>query len=229
MLQLQQYLNSKKLAWSPTTYRSTEVRLKTLLGLKFNTLEELYNILNKQYKPYTTKQFFIQYAAFKAFFKDYTVQEWVKEHALLFKNAYETEQIDITFNDAKDRVAAIKDGAIRTVALSILQSGMRAHEALKYDGSGSVVGKGKKRRTIFIDADLSKYGISYDKLYTELKKVGLKPHTLRKLAATKLAEVGFKEADLMKVMGWNSIITAGRYLQSARDQELKQKIQEALG
>jgi integrase len=54
-----------------------------------------------------------------------------------------------------------------------------------------------------------------------LNKVGLKPHTLRKLCASKLARQDkIKEQDLLKVFGWASMETASIYLQAKNNEEL---------
>jgi hypothetical protein len=44
-----------------------------------------------------------------------------------------------------------------------------------------------------------------------------------------LVDQGVKEADLLKIMGWSSIVTASSYLQSKKEGELGLFIKNAIG
>jgi integrase len=229
MYNIEEYLASKKGAWSTTTIKSTSSRLIKAMLFISEDLHSFYDkLLENGYHKYTIRQIFTQVASFYEYYGDLTVKNFIKKNALLFKNTYEKEKLSITFEEAVEKLNTLKNESVKRVAFAMLRSGLRAKEALNYDGSGSIIGKGAKRRTVFIEDDLKKEGLNYSTLYNTLSEVGLKPHSLRKLAATRLVDKGFREADLMAVMGWSSIQTASIYLQSTKDAELKNKVTEAL-
>jgi integrase len=92
-----------------------------------------------------------------------------------------------------------------------------------------VRGKGGKERILFGDGSAFR-NINLNTLRRELKKVGLKPHSLRKLFVTRLAKRGdLTDADLCEVMGWESYETARSYIQPDRADVLANKIAAALG
>ena len=63
----------------------------------------------------------------------------------------------------------------------------------------------------------------------ELAKIGLKPHSLRKLLATKLSRSNMTYTDICAIFGWSSLATAQKYLQPLKEDQLKQKMKEILG
>jgi integrase len=188
---------------------------------------EFFSQLQSVYKPYALKTTMIRAADFKAWQGDDSYKQFMKTNARLFKNAYEKKLVGLTYEQAREKITLITGKEEREAAMLMLTTGMRVHEALKYDGSGKVIGKGAKQRNIYSNAIVSG-DTNYDSVYRELKKVGLKPHDLRKLAATQLAKAGFKEADLMAVMGWSNIQTASNYLQPMQEASMAAKLQEAL-
>lgn len=70
---------------------------------------------------------------------------------------------------------------------------------------------------------------SYSTFLRELKKVGLKPHDLRKLCATELKRQGMSDIDLMKAMGWESITTAKAYLIPLEEAAMEEKFKMLKG
>lgn len=225
---IQAYIQSKEAAWSLTTRKSEAARLRANLAAIIQGPKAL--LSSSKLKPYSLKTLFIRAGELYEFagVTPNIYKEYLRTNALTFKNAYERVPVELTWEEAKKRLQLVTNTAVQRVAFGILRSGMRANEALTYDGSGLILGKGSKPRSVFIQDDLSSEDISYTRLYRELKKVGLKPHDLRKLAATKLVDAGLKEADLMKVFGWSSIATAGYYLQSKKNDELKAIMKEVL-
>ena len=224
------YISSKALAWSPTTQRSELARLrKALPSLKSSPLET-YNALKDSYKPYSLKTLFIRLSEFSQFVDGDTAgyKAFMRSHANLFKNAYSRKQVSVTYEEALVLIEEALTGPEQQAAKLMLSTGLRIHEALKYDGSGSVVGKGAKLRPVFSALTITSE-TSYFRIYRKLAKVGLKPHDLRKLAATRLAASGeLNEADLMEVMGWSNITTASNYLQPARKAALNEKVMRLL-
>lgn len=225
---IKQYIESKSLAWSPNTLRSEQHRLSAVADLLSLDAAEFYKSVNKLYKPYSVRTLMQRAAKFKEYHNDTSYSDFIHTNARLFKNVYTKKIVNFTFEEAKRRVNNIENMAAKEAAMLMLTTGMRVHEALKYDGSGKVVGKGAKERVVFSSNTVSQY-ITYSEVYRQLKAVGLKPHDLRKLAATELARAGFKEADLMAVMGWSNIQTASNYLQPMQQADMQIKIQGVLG
>jgi len=149
----------------------------------------------------------------------------MKLNANLFKHAYTKEQLNVTFQEAAVLIASIENTDVREKAKRLLTGGLRYTESFT-EHEGQVIGKGSKPRKIFAPEGVG--SITFNQSYTtfrrELKKLGLKPHTLRKLFANMLVEQGAGEMDLLKAMGWESIQTAASYLQAKRDEQLKQLV-----
>ena len=224
---VESYVNSKRFAWSPATQRSERARLLANLDIINKGPEAV--IASSKLKAYSLKTLFIRVGELQAFLKqEPTFKMYLKQNALLFKNSYERVKVPVSYEEARNQLASISDERVRRVATAILNSGLRASEALKYTGDGAVVGKGAKKRDVFVDENLAAEGVTYMQLYRGLKPLGLKPHDLRKLAATKLAGCGLREADLMAVFGWTSLQTASYYLQSKQKSELKALVNSAL-
>lgn len=225
---VEDYILSKKYAWSETTQRSEKARLLANLDLINKGPAALYE--ESKLKPYTLKTLFIRAGELQSFIGDTSnsFKRYLKANALMFKNSYVRVKVPVTYEEARSQLAKLKDPKIKKVAVAILNSGLRASEAINYDGSGEVLGKGAKMRDVFVEENLKAEGVTYTKLYRALKPLGLKPHDLRKLAATKLAGSGLREADLMAVFGWTSLQTASYYLQSKQKDELKALVNSAL-
>lgn len=230
--QVQEYIKSKSNAWSPTTIRSEHARLRATLPLINLGPEELFARGSVQYAPYALKTLFIRAGELAGFVTPSLTnpfKEFVRKNARLFKNSYTREVLTVSFNDAVSRIETIESKQIRDLVTFILFSGMRAEEAISYDpSSGVIFGKGaRKRRLIMLLGVVYpvNHGITYSMLHKALTKVGLKPHTLRKLYTTKLVEGNVREADLMRIMGWSSIQTASIYVQPKRDEALQKQLE----
>jgi integrase len=230
-IHINQYLESKRNAWSETTKRSEGYRLTALLPLlnqANNDPNKFYDLIKAQYKPYTTRTIFARVADFMDFFGNEVYSNYVTANANLFKHVYQTKQLDYTFEEARERIQLIRHPEVKKVANLMLSTGMRIHEALKYDGSGQVIGKGSKPRPIF-SKETTDGSVNEQLVRRHCKKVGINPHSLRKLAATQLAKSGLSEIDLLFTMGWSNIQTATKYLQPTKQEELASKVQKALG
>lgn len=143
-----------------------------------------------------------------------------KRNARLFKHAYQPKELGISYEEALLKIASIENQEDRNLAYQIIGSGERYCEAVQPEGR--VIGKGGKPRDTYRPKSSDEtYKRSYESFRRSLGGVGLKPHSLRKICATRLVEAGLKEADLLKVMGWSSIMTAKSYLQPKKDEDLK--------
>lgn len=232
------YISHKELAWSKTTLRSERYRLRQI-----KEEEELYDPraaylrLRDKLKPYTLKTLFIRLSALH----DWLIQngtsnnsinpykQFLKENAGAFKAAYKKEEVELSYSDVVERLGRIKKQDVREHALHMLYTGMRFSESLT-ESNGYVLGKGAKMRRLFgLNGKAAPmYTHSYDTFRRELKKVGVKPHTLRKLFATELVRKGITAPDLMRILGWSSMQTATSYLQARRDSELDLFVKEVI-
>jgi len=237
MKPIKEYIQSKSFSWSATTIRSESARLYSMeAAISTGCPRKLYDsLVAAGYKPYTIKTMMTrasEYVLFATNGSNNSYKHFIKEHANLFKNSYIKEDLgELTWNQAKDLIVSSNfREPVKQLALFLLHTGLRAAEGLGYDGSGWVIGKGARKRRVFNAEGFSgRFGnVTYIELYNALKSVGLKPHTLRKLAATKLVEAGLKEADLMKVFGWTNIQTASLYLQPKNDDILAATLKAAL-
>lgn len=228
--QIEAYLESKALAWAPSTLKSERARLQANVeGMKDGPQAHFLELTKSQH-PYTIKTCFIRLANFERFSSGTsTYADFIKTNGRLFKHVYEKEKIKIDFEEAKKRVLAIKDPAIKAKAIQLLSSGSRWTESFTLDSDGMVTGKGRKRRKLHNVAPMA-FPYSYSTFLRQLyKETGLKPHSLRKLFATQAVELGFTMADLMEVMGWSTAETANSYLQAKREDELARRLQKLVG
>ena len=224
---IDQYLAAKTNSWAPTTLRSEGFRLKALLPLgdMITRPVDVYTTLQSKYKPYALQTLFVRLKDYMTWaLKSQIITEnpymgFMEENRNLFKNAYKTEKVNVTYDQALAKIKKITDEVAQRSALVLLKGGLRSHELHQINGT-EVTGKGGKVRPLMVKAPKEELA-EYSKLYGELKKVGLKPHTLRKLFATKLVESGMSPQDLCMVMGWSSFATAQRYLQPKADDKLR--------
>jgi integrase len=193
--------------------------------------EALFNGLTLQNKkPYTIKTTFIRVVNFI----DWAIargsvatvnsfKAFVEKNANLFKSAYVPETLHDDEAGARTKIHAIGDDRLQKLALNMLDGGLRSSEVLQASAheEGTVIGKGNKKRNVFIKETVNVTGLTYKQLYNALKKVGLKPHTLRKLAATRASRNGARPEDICAIFGWSKFETASRYLQASKSEELK--------
>ena len=238
--QIRDYIESKGHGWSYTSQQSENSRLNKVAHIIKDGPLALYKHLNaKGQKPYTIKTTFIRVADFMQWRIDEKYCDgknafkfFMKVNGRLFKNAYEKERLDVGYEEAVRRISGLADGEVKTKAFDLLATGMRYTESLT-EANSTVIGKGGKRRRIYRPNQVtrasegSNYTISYTTFYNALKAIGLKPHTLRKLALNRFVENGAKEADLMAIAGWSSIATASSYLQPKREEELDELVSKS--
>ena len=228
---IDRYIKDHKFAWASSTLASERSRLAKVAPL-LSTSEDpqvIYNSVRCKLKPYAVQTLYTRLTHFYGWLLDEGLRtgpnvfaRWRRKNRLLFQGAYKREKLDVTFDEAKIRIAGIQDEDTRNTAFSLLHTGMRIHELAKVSGN-TVVGKGGKERKVY--GEVPEVRVSQSRLRTALKTVGLKPHSLRKLFATRLARNGARPEDLCEVMGWSSIKTAYWYLQPRKEAELKQLVE----
>lgn len=229
------YIEDKKLAWSPTTLKSEAARLASHAGLLLSSPEEAWAAL-ASLKPYTRVTTWTRMCQFV----DWAIGAghlagpnqfsiFRSRNARLFKHSYNPALPAITFDGAKKSLENIADAAIQRRALLLLYSGLRYHE-LDLVTNGAVRGKGGRVRQVYVpDIPGPEYNGTYHAFWRALASVGLKPHTLRKLALTRLVELGANEFELREIAGWASIQTASSYIKAndGRKKQLMEKLRNA--
>lgn len=227
---IEAYIESKKYAWSETTKRSELYRLRAVQNyLTGDPLQLWENIQNQ--KPYARLTTWTRVTQYWEYLLSKGLQngqnpykEWRITNARLFKNVYEKRQPAISFQDAKSRIEGLCNLAIKRRALEILSSGTRYCETENRPDGSSVIGKGSKRRIIFQQIIAGPdYKGSYSHFWRELKRIGLRPHDLRKIFLTRLVELGANPFELAEIAGWSSIETAQSYIK-VNDNSLKRLV-----
>lgn len=216
-----EYLKAHETAWAPTTMKSEASRLRAFSPSE--SPQELFDRVSKELKPYAVKTLFIRIAHMEKWAKaQWGYDEFMRTHRNKFKHAYERKEIGISFETAVERIDKLAE-PYRDASRDLLKTGVRISESYSVR-DGKVTGKGGKTRRVYgtIRAE-----VPARELRAQLKAVGLKPHDLRKLCATRLAERGATAADLCAIFGWSSISTAFRYLQPRDEARLSALVEEA--
>lgn len=237
MEMIEKYLESKTNSWSPTTLKSEAARLRSLSSLLAPVVVEprlVWARLESSYAPYTRVTIWTRLIDFVDWAIDHEyltgpnkLKEWKLKNQNLFKYSYERKTPEISYDEAKEKIAALPSPESRSFALFILRTGLRMVEAQQYENiaSGFVIGKGRKKRKVFEPP--VRYSKSLRQFARELKEyAGLKPHDLRKIKASQLSERGARPEQLCHLMGWSSFQTAFYYLNAGKEEELKTLIQE---
>lgn len=215
---IEAYLRAHETAWASSTLKSERSRLGAVAYVIDDGPEATYQYLvGINQKPYTIKTAFVRLVDLEKWIgRSEAFQTYMRDHARRFRHFYEKEEVQVSYEEAQKRIGELQE-PYRSMARGLLQTGCRISEA--YDiRDGRVVGKGGKTRKIYGKIEETAPKSTF---WRKLKAVGLKPHTLRKLCATRLAELGASPADLCKVFGWRSIGTAYQYLQAKDDERLQ--------
>lgn len=227
--EIDSYLDYHQLAWAPATLRSARYTLTSYWPLAASP-EALWTAL-APLAPYTRQTVWIRLSHYQNWLvstkgviceEANSLSAFAKRNKRLFRGAYKPERLTITYEEAVKRLAALQPLDVRRTAQRMLFGAQRWSD--KACGDGIVVGKGSKVRQDYSPGDLQGADAPYQKVYRALKAVGLKPHTLRKLALNLLVERGATAADLMQVAGWASMATAVAYLQPKDDKRLKEML-----
>lgn len=232
---IKQYICDMTLSWAPSTLKSEEARLRRVgpfLHLDPRLVWEKLSHL----KPYSRVTTWTRITAFY----EWCIEEgklegpnqfkrFRRKRAKLFKHCYERKPSQVSAAEIRERLKTLPRH-VEQKALQLLGSGLRWSESLTLK-DGFVIGKGGKKRKVF-GGNVSmgvQYGdlvsTNYGRLVRCLRKIGLKPHDLRKAFAQSLVEKGLNEFDLCHVMGWESLETAKSYVRAKKDEELQRLIQ----
>ena len=228
------YLEAKASTWAPSTLKPVKSRLALIneAYLPADPLALYKELTAKGYGAYTVKQVMLlatQVAKHGAATTE-TYTAFMQNRKRLFANAYAPKKVPLSFEEALEKIGIMPDRS-REFALGLIVSGLRISEASKVDADGQVVGKGNKLRSV-PNAEMvtsSPVGVSLDTFRRDLKAAtGLTPQQLRKLAATKMAKLGAREADLCAMLGWASFQTASIYLQAENVADVTARLKGAV-
>ena len=236
--QIDLYIESKKYSWSDSTKRSERARLNSLSRGKHTCPEKMYeHLVNKNMKVYSIKTAFLRLKSFHDFLIESGVtdgpnlfSQFIQKNARLFKYAYERKSVEMSFSEGVKRCKTIRNDSCRRKALEIIGSGLRLSEHRAFDrDNGRVKGKGGKTRNIHIpDIKGSRRDYSDTTFRRELARVGLRPHDLRKLYATRLLQDGMNIVEVARLLGHTSITTTEKYIQDLNEKDLYKKIDASL-
>jgi integrase len=220
------YIEAHKMAWSPSTLKSETLRLKRWAPHLNGNAQELFDKLSAclgRYTIVTTWTRVVDYWGWCNPGQPNPYRMFREENARLFKHAYQSKKVGITYEEAFEAINTRLRGPVRERALDLLGGGVRWCESTQPKSDAAViVGKGGKLRADFRPNGQDSFDKSYETFRKTLKaSTGLTPHSLRKLAATRAAEKGASAADLCEIFGWSSIQTAFRYLQPKKVEQLK--------
>lgn len=235
------YIEAKKDAWAETTLAKERARLNAFDGdiVIKNDGATLYKYLTEErkLKPYTAKTAFVRVSDFIQWCMDEghlplsfnNIKLFMKHQAKKFKHVYAPKRVGVSFQDAEAKLLSLEDEAVRAKALQLLYGGLRWEESLTLK-DGKIIGKGNKPRDVTFVKDPGQVGYreSYEKFHKHLKKLGLKPHDLRKAYANLILEAGGHIGELMAHMGWSSSATAASYAQANRTAQLTKAIKAKL-
>lgn len=223
---ISKYIEANKLSWSSSTRVTAAATLRAVAPSLDGNPETLWAAIQYQ-KPYTRQTTWTRVCRFWSWAhpkKPNPYLQWRQSNALAFKNSYKKERLEVTYEQALEKIKSISDQAIQRRALEILYSAQRYCEVVQPLGA-DILGKGAKTRPNFRpELPGPQFDKHYVTFYRALKKVGLKPHTLRKLALTRMVDKGATAYDLMEVAGWSSIQTASSYIQPKETARLKEML-----
>lgn len=228
---IEQYLDSKKLAWSETTKRSERARLNAVSAYLTGNPNDLWEAI-KDKGPYTRLTVWTRVTQYWQWMLDEGLKNgkneykvWREKNAKVFKNTYVRTKPEITFDEAKRRIQALSDRDVREKAIQLLEGGLRFNESNSIS-DGTVLGKGGKTRRVYVSSGTS--NVSYGRVYAALKRIGIRPHDLRKLFLSRVVESGANEFELCEIAGWSNLNTASSYIK-VNSKRIEQLVRTAVG
>lgn len=218
---IENYIHSKRYAWGELTMLNERYRLLALAEVIDGDPERLWgHLLKEGIKPYTRKQTWIAVSAFWDFASTGAnpYRRFKKKNGRLFRHCYERRPAEMSVEECKKRIERIEAKESRKLAELLLLTGCRYSEfqTLK---DGKVRGKGGKVRELAVDVKPYRYPFNRTTFYRHLKKVGLKPHDLRKIRASSVVEKGANLFELLAIFGWESAETAKSYIGVKKDRK----------
>jgi integrase len=230
------YLEDNKDRLAPVTLKNRKARLRKQLA-KIEASGEnpslFFDLVKGDMSAYSLKTLMLEISNWYKWAVREGLREenlWSREvakRAQYFKGAYQPKRLEMTYDEVVKKIDQIEDNKVREAAREILRTGVRISE-VRTASFDKVTGKASKVRKFYGDSRKFE-GVSKHQIRRGLKKVGLVPHDLRKMFATRLARSGkFDDVTLCEVMGWESFDTARSYLQPEKQSEIANKIKDIL-
>lgn len=224
---IEKYLETKQNTWSKRTHYTVSCALKSLVPYLTGDAKVLWDHLLERQKPYSRVTTWRQVTQFWGETKpneENPYRKFRQENKQFFKNKYIRRPATETMKEAKEKIDSITDPAIKKKAFELLYSAMRWAESLTIQ-DGYVVGKGGRERQVHVPKiEGPAFTGHYRTFLRALKDVGLKPHTLRKIALTACANNGASSFELMEIAGWRSLSSATAYI-GVRPERAKQLLE----
>lgn len=227
-----EYIKDKAGLWSPASIRSESVRLNPILHLLDGDAPKLWAAL-ESYGAYTRTTLWTRVAAFYKWCIENgklegpnPYQVFRDKNARSFRNTYTRRPCKQSFDEISKKIDTIEDVAIRNKCRQLLEGGLRWAESFTLE-DGFVVGKGNKRREVFVPtingpmADKDQYSA----VLRELKKFGLTPHKLRHARMTDIVNKGASVFELKKIAGWSNIAVAESYV-NVREERVRELMKQ---
>lgn len=231
---LQMYIKDNKDRLAKTTITNRQARLRKQIANIEASGEDpslFFDLVKGSMSAYSLKTVMLEisnwykWAVREGIKKDNPWSREVAKRAQYFKGAYKPKRLEMTYDEMVEKINKVSCDQVREASREILRTGVRISETRTAD-SDKVTGKASKVRKFYGDSRKFK-GVSVHQIRRGLKEVGLTPHDLRKMFATRLARSGkFDEVTMCEVMGWESFDTAKSYLQPEKQSEIASKLGE---
>ena len=229
---IKEFIDSKRNVWAESMLKSEYSRLIAVEYLLDTppSPEKIWNGLQSK-SSYTRLTTFTRIISFYKWYDKVNatgfaklLSDWRDDNVHLFRKKYKPTTPQISYEQAKEAIEKISSPEVRGAALFILSTGIRSFELNRIGSDSTVLGKGGKTRRVYTKE--KPVVVPYHQLYRELKRVGLKPHDLRKIRATQLLRKGMSLPDLQHAFGWNQLETAKCYLAPLQEEKIEKLFEE---
>lgn len=228
---IERYIQDMKMTWSKTTLRSEYYRLVAVAGALDGNPQTLWGLLQSK-GTYTRITTWTRVCSFWNWLLYHNKQkgpnpyvQYKQQHRQCFRNGYHRVPSRFSSREINTRINRINSDDCKKTAQWIFSNGLRFSEFCTLRGS-TVIGKGGRNREVFVtELQRPKNVPTYATFRRALKKVGLRPHDLRKAKLTELVERGANEFELCAIAGWNNLNTASSYIR-VNEKRLKELMNE---
>lgn len=235
MTDIEKYIESQENAWTSTSFKTELSRLRAHSTLVTGQPSDLHEGLKRKgLSGSTIKTVFVRVADYWGWLnrlrnEDNPYHLYMEKHARVFKRVFVKQVVNMSFDEALSKLEQATMAPERKAYLvSLLNTGARVSELENVGADQHITGKGGKSRFV-PDAKQQSMPCSHVTLWRELKRhVGLTPHDLRRLFATKMKQAGMDIKDIASLLGHSNIQTTFKYLQSETNNELAASVRSAL-